>query len=71
MVDAVGKDGYGKGNIYRPVNKKKYDKGYLRVFGVKCDFCNGRGWIYGDMTTDTKTDCPKCNSIGFIEKKVR
>lgn len=24
--------GAGKGNIYRPVNKKKYDKNYDRIF---------------------------------------
>lgn len=51
-----------------PTDKKKYDKEYLRVFGIKCLFCNGRGWVYEDETVDTKTDCPICHGIGYIEK---
>ncbi len=28
----------GKGDTYRPVNKKKYDKSYIKIFGLRC--CN-------------------------------
>jgi len=69
MVDAVGKDGYGKGWPSRPVNKEKYDRGYLRVFGVKCPTCNGNGWVYKDTDANIKIDCPTCNSVGYIEKE--
>jgi len=36
MVNPIGKDGYGKGSEYRPVNKERYDYNYLRVYG----YCN-------------------------------
>lgn len=34
-----------KGDTYRPVNKRKYDESYVRIFGIKCpgrdEYCSG------------------------------
>jgi hypothetical protein len=57
----------GKGDTYRPVDWKKYDKNYLRLYGVVCPRCGGKprgvpcpdgGW----------TTCPRCNGLGYVEK---
>lgn len=46
----------GKGDTYRPVDRDKYERNYLRIFGVRCPHCEGAG-------------CEKCNHIGFVERK--
>ena len=33
----------GKGDTYRPVNQKKYEENWLRLYGVKCPVCDGSG----------------------------
>ncbi len=45
-----------------PTDKPKYDKNYLRLYGEKCPVCNRAhvAWI---------ALCPKCNGIGYVEKK--
>jgi len=58
----------GKGSQYRPVNKEKYDRGYLRVFGKICPLCKGTGILEKDNIAFVFT-CPKCNGIGYIEKE--
>jgi len=30
-----GETGYSKGDTYRPVNKKKFDENYEKIFGTK------------------------------------
>jgi DnaJ-class molecular chaperone len=54
----------GKGDTYRPVDKKKYDRNFLRIFGEKCWQCNGTGKWPG---FDCK--CPNCRGIGYVEKE--
>jgi hypothetical protein len=58
----------GKGDAYRPVDKRKYDRGYLRVFGEKCPVpgCFD-GYIgAGDCTLIM---CTNCNGLGYVEKE--
>ena len=50
-----------------PTDKPRYDKHYLRLYGKKCPVCMGKargvphneGWI----------TCPKCNGLGYVEKR--
>jgi hypothetical protein len=46
----------GKGDCYRKVDRKKYDLGYLMIFGKKCKHCNGKG-------------CELCDYLGYVEKE--
>jgi len=53
----------GKGDLYRKVDKRKFDAGYLRVYGMKCPDCkNGTRLQVGHTTT-----CTRCDGIGYIE----
>jgi len=47
----------GKGDKYRKLDRKKYDLGYLRIFGKECDRCHGKD-----------RQCLKCGGIGWTEK---
>jgi hypothetical protein len=60
----------GKGDAYRPVDKEKYDRGYLRIFGIRCPVCQGGMRVHSDMSTGTEYDMPcyNCGGIGFIRK---
>lgn len=56
-----------------PTDKKKFDKNWIRAFGVKCKRCKGSGWIdeYDEelgASIGVKFYCPKCNGIGKVEK---
>ena len=53
-----------KGDTYRKVDQKKYDKNYLRIFGDECPVCLGSG-----MTDNTWGQCPNCDGIGYIKKE--
>lgn len=58
----------GKGDTYRPVNKERYDKNYLRAYGKICSQCKGKGgWTINNG--QLKTVCKLCNGIGYIERK--
>jgi DnaJ-class molecular chaperone len=57
----------GKGDKYRPVDKDKYERNYLRVFGIKCPSCNGSG--FRDSGIGSLDSCCNCNGIGYIERK--
>jgi hypothetical protein len=46
----------GKGDKYRPVNKEKYDKAYIRIFGLKC--CNTKM-----QKTPTQLKCNSCGKV--------
>jgi hypothetical protein len=64
----------GKGDIYRPVNKDKYDRNWLRIYGVVCPECNGAGVLgepdfIGSSHVCTMHYCEKCNGVGYIERK--
>lgn len=60
MVD----DEAGKGDKYRPVDKKK---NYLRIFGNKNCICKGTGWLEDEWIDGEgkkhkcKTRCMLCN----------
>lgn len=56
----------GKGDTYRPVNRNKYDKNYLRIYGRPCDICKEQGWLpdkdrHGKIV---KTTCLICGGSG-------
>jgi len=46
----------GKGDKFRPVNREKFSKNYIKIFGAICKNCKGKG-------------CSKCNGLGKIERK--
>ncbi len=52
----------GKGDAPRPVDRKKYEHGWLKIFGVPCPRCNPKGHEAG------KRDCLKCGGNGWCEK---
>lgn len=55
-----------------PTDKERYDREYLRIYGVPCKHCKTRGW-YEDFCKVQKkmikTTCIFCNGLGFKEKK--
>ena len=56
----------GKGDTYRKVDKARYDRNYLKIFGRKCGFCKGKGYLedidrHGKMI---KTTCILCQGLG-------
>jgi len=62
-----GQTDYGKGDVYRKVDLKKWNVGWLRAFGVKCMKCKGTGRFQTANTAITGP-CPKCGGIGYVEK---
>ena len=54
----------GKGDTYRPVNRARYDRNYLRIFGERCPVCGGDGWD----NLRVGHPCPACNGLGYVEK---
>ncbi len=58
-----GQTDYGKGSIYRKVDRVKWEIGWLRVFGNKCKKCNGIGKVMNEI-------CKNCNGLGYTEQKV-
>ena len=59
-------DGCGKTDDYRPVDKKLWERGWLRSskLGFKCPLCNKNG---KEKSIDDK--CPLCKGIGYLDKK--
>jgi DnaJ-class molecular chaperone len=53
----------GKGDTYRPVDRRKYYRGYLRLFGEECSVCLGSGELDNGLGT-----CPRCEGLGYVEK---
>lgn len=58
-----------KGDNYRPVDKEKYDKNYLRIYGSKCNKCDGTGMDIYDI--DGQRECEYCGGVGYIEKRIK
>ena len=59
-----------KGDHYRPVNKQKYDKNYLRIYGMRCPICLGHGFSEIDMTGYfIQVACSNCHGVGYLEQK--
>jgi len=54
-----------------PTDKKKWDKNWLRIFGVKCPVCMGWGIQSNTIDTENEQKCPKCNGNGFVEREKR
>jgi len=64
MVDGQA----GKGDRVRPVNRKKFSKNYIKIFGVKCKRCGGKARGIPDKNGGWIT-CPDCNGLGKVERK--
>lgn len=56
-------DGCGKTDDPRPVDKRAYDRGYLRAFGVECARCDGTG-----NEPPGFEFCIDCDGFGYIPK---
>ncbi len=56
----------GKGDQYRKVNKKKYDRNYLRLYGDMCPICNGHGEVVLEL--GPAKECSNCGGLGYIER---
>ena len=66
----------GKGDQFRPVNKKRFDRNYTYIFGVDCKNCNGTGKVRviqeGKQWHEHPTeDCPFCDGLGRVDKHGR
>ena len=48
-----------------PTDKKKWDRNWLRIFGKKCWFCKGKGYLEND---EKCIPCKVCGCIGYTEK---
>jgi len=60
-----------KGSWYRPIDKEKYDKNYLRLYGQPCPDCKTKGYFEDKPVlkgAPVKTLCLFCNGIGYVEK---
>jgi len=53
----------GKGSTPRPVDRQKFEVGYLRVFGINCPRCNPKNLQNGDR------NCIACGGVGFVPKE--
>lgn len=71
MVNPIGKDGYGKGSIYRPLTKEQrdqYERNYDIIFGgKKCDVCGGEGFLEDAKGNIIKTTCLICGGTGKLK----
>lgn len=57
-----------------PTDKKKFDRNWIKIFGVKCKRCRGSGWLpeYDpELGAEQGVEyiCPKCKGIGKIERE--
>lgn len=66
----------GKGDVPRPVNRRKWDAGYLRAFGKPCPFCKEKGTICSNAydvlyhkAEPIWEQCDHCVGIGFVKKR--
>jgi len=57
----------GKGDTYRPVDKRKFDRGYLRVYGKECGIC--KGWGHTLTEDNSICMCTSCDGLGYVEKE--
>lgn len=54
-----------------PTDKARYDLNYLRIYGERCDVCDGRGYHEDKppmMKQKVRTTCLICQGIGYVEK---
>lgn len=59
-------DGCGKTDDFRPVDRKKWERGWLRSnkYGYKCMLCNRDG-----SEKHVNDKCPICKGIGYLDKR--
>ncbi len=70
MSELPRQTNYSKGDFPRKVDRRKWEKNWLKIFGVKCPECKGVGIVdYGDDFMARVTDCKICNGLGYVEKK--
>jgi len=62
------KFGRGKIDDSHPVDKKKYDWNYLRLFRVPCPDCKGSGVLPTTLGIRTRYECLRCGGWGHVEK---
>ena len=60
--------GSGKGDSFRPVDKKQYDENWIKIFGKKCSVCDGDGYLWAEDIDgeDMKFQCRHCKGIGKV-----
>jgi hypothetical protein len=60
----------GKGDLPRPVNKRRFDAGYERAFGKDCGACNGRGYHWDENSDGgmSKNTCMVCMGTGKVPR---
>jgi len=61
-------DGCGKTDDPRPVDKRKFDVGYLRAFGLPCPDCKTTGVLPDKPGIRTRWTCTTCDGLGFVSK---
>ena len=63
-------DGCGKTSDPRPclVDKREYDRNYLKVFGVMCEDCRGTGVLPTLPGIRTRYWCNNCGGLGYVPK---
>jgi DnaJ-class molecular chaperone len=58
-----------------PIDKREYDRNYLRAFGKICPECKGKGeidrpcWDVSAPNDGRNHICPECNGLGYVEKE--
>jgi len=65
VLDSTGS---GKGSVYRPVNKREFDRNYLRIHGERCPNCKGEGEFVIN-SGQVHTPCKFCEGLGYVPKK--
>lgn len=59
----------GKGDKYRDVNQKKWEEGWIKIFGKECPGCKGQTFIiFSDGESAT---CRDCNGLGKVDPHER
>jgi DnaJ-class molecular chaperone len=60
----------GKGDTPRPINKERYDRNYLRIYGKICPACNGIGKVqFNHSSCRDMIICNYCGGVGYVEDK--
>lgn len=68
--------GAGKGDKYRPCDKKRFDRNHVMAFGIPCKNCQGTGKVRviyeGKLWHEQPyEDCPFCDGLGKRDRFAR